>query len=996
MKRSLLFTALFFAATALHATDYYVSPAGNDNNNGTSPSTPWKTIAKVNSFTFASGDVIRFKRGSIFYGCIVAGMDGLTFDAYDSGDRPMISGYIHISTQKSYTFINGQKIPVASWPGWSQNGNIWSTTIPAASSNLTVVSTGNLSHGLQFALTDVLESARYPNADDPTYPGGYLTYNKLCTGTGSNMTCSKDTIVGTQMPVGTPASWNGADICIKKNNYTIARFSGAQFMNGNQIKLTKIPSINANYSLLYTDFSNGYGYFIRNHDSALDKTREWTFNNATKTLKIVGSNPTSIAFDGLNVCILDKLLDLNYKNNITVQNITFIGANQFGIYSEPAQTRLNNIRISACDFMHIGGRGIGLLGTDKVTVDNCYFGYCLLTGIELYWPSSGLRGSDFSITNCVFEHIAPFPGMGANSENDFGDQSAVAVAGNTWPTNISNNSFEDIGKAAIRWQGGGVTIKNNVINNAVTSFTDYGAIYTWASIPSADTFTNRVINNNIISNCVSDTFGTPHPGYVGGNGIYLDGQTKQVTVKNNTVFNMSRCGIVSNNPVGVTLSGNVLYNNGKGINFSRWVDSVADINININNNTCYATSSNRLNISYTTVGVTTGDSLLQELHNAGSLDSNHYGLVNELPFVVAQSSPVNPMSFENWRTMTGKEAHSTICPTVRFYALDNIGANMIANGNFNTSFTQNSTSAPIYGYPPPPASTPTCNVDWDNGAGNPMVSKPSGRITIPTPWASNSAVRTLARVPSLQPDSAYVLRFTTFGSSVNGILLPILKDRSAVTVYGDTQSSRSFTNSNKMHEFVFKTNSAVPPGIITGGVEIDFQKMSGSPVYIDDLFFAPVRVTQNDPNIVAPLLCNYNATPLTTYMSGYRDALGNLYDDNTPVTLAPFTGMVFFQEPPANRPARTATNPSPIQSPAGIQCYPNPAGTTITISHLATDDHWETVRIMDIKGQWTEIVQKIAGQTSVTLDIASLAPGEYFASFTGNGKAAKVVKFVKL
>jgi len=43
------------------ATNYYVSSSsGNDNNNGLSWSTAWKTMAKVNSKTFAAGDTIRF------------------------------------------------------------------------------------------------------------------------------------------------------------------------------------------------------------------------------------------------------------------------------------------------------------------------------------------------------------------------------------------------------------------------------------------------------------------------------------------------------------------------------------------------------------------------------------------------------------------------------------------------------------------------------------------------------------------------------------------------------------------------------------------------------------------------------------------------------------------------------------------------------------------------------------------------------------------------
>jgi hypothetical protein len=50
------------------ATDYYISPAGNDNNNGTSTATPWQSINKINNTTFAAGDRVLFQAGQTFNG----------------------------------------------------------------------------------------------------------------------------------------------------------------------------------------------------------------------------------------------------------------------------------------------------------------------------------------------------------------------------------------------------------------------------------------------------------------------------------------------------------------------------------------------------------------------------------------------------------------------------------------------------------------------------------------------------------------------------------------------------------------------------------------------------------------------------------------------------------------------------------------------------------------------------------------------------------------
>ena len=49
------------------ATTYYVdSNNGNDSNTGTSETTSWKTIAKVNSSLFQSGDFILFQRRGVW------------------------------------------------------------------------------------------------------------------------------------------------------------------------------------------------------------------------------------------------------------------------------------------------------------------------------------------------------------------------------------------------------------------------------------------------------------------------------------------------------------------------------------------------------------------------------------------------------------------------------------------------------------------------------------------------------------------------------------------------------------------------------------------------------------------------------------------------------------------------------------------------------------------------------------------------------------------
>ena len=79
------------AARLLPGTQYYISPSGDDGNDGLTPGTAWQTITAVNTFTFARGDSILFEGGQTFSG-------NLTLDSTDCatgtvGDIITISSY---------------------------------------------------------------------------------------------------------------------------------------------------------------------------------------------------------------------------------------------------------------------------------------------------------------------------------------------------------------------------------------------------------------------------------------------------------------------------------------------------------------------------------------------------------------------------------------------------------------------------------------------------------------------------------------------------------------------------------------------------------------------------------------------------------------------------------------------------------------------------------------------------------------------------------------
>jgi hypothetical protein len=97
VTRSLVLLAILVLQTSVWATTYYVDncvTVGNDSNNGTSPSTPWLTIAKVNGSKFLPLDSILFERTCTWHEKLLMPSSGtagkvITFDAYGSGAKPV-------------------------------------------------------------------------------------------------------------------------------------------------------------------------------------------------------------------------------------------------------------------------------------------------------------------------------------------------------------------------------------------------------------------------------------------------------------------------------------------------------------------------------------------------------------------------------------------------------------------------------------------------------------------------------------------------------------------------------------------------------------------------------------------------------------------------------------------------------------------------------------------------------------------------------------------
>src|SRR6476620_3342319 len=184
--KSLLLLAFIILSFTANATTYYFSESGNDANNGTSTSTPWKTISKFNS-VFASkspGDNFLFNRGDEFYGNLIISRSGssglpMTIGAYGSGANPVITGFTTVSA-------------------WTNlGGNIWESTNAVSTlpyTNMVTINGVNTPMG------------RYPNSS-------YLIWDSRSGNT--SITSSALSSSGT--------NWVGAELAFFTTTYRLAR-----------------------------------------------------------------------------------------------------------------------------------------------------------------------------------------------------------------------------------------------------------------------------------------------------------------------------------------------------------------------------------------------------------------------------------------------------------------------------------------------------------------------------------------------------------------------------------------------------------------------------------------------------------------------------------------------------------------------------------------------------------------------------------------------------
>lgn len=575
MKIYIYILALTCYITSSLATNYYVSPTGNDSNNGTTMATPWKTMAKVNSSmaNFVAGDVIAFQKGGVYVGTItISNKKGnaenfITFTSYGEGEKPILR-----ASQRIYD--------------WKlEKTNIWKADVPAL-----LISNKSTRIPSLFINNIPQQIGREPDANAPN--GGYRTINDH---SANNTQISE----ATNLPY-PENTFAGAEIVIRTNrdffnHETIVSHSGKS------INLTTTQTDPAILTI-----RNKFGYIIQNHINTLNLDGEWAHDIENKKLYLystVDPNTRNIEIPQYN-----NVLNITSSSFIKIADLRLENAAQ----STLSGSNWISVVVDGCEIINSAE-----YGTLCYTLTNSQF---INSKIDVA-NSVGMRWegcSNVLISNNLVQNIGLRPGMGGSSYIPHtGLRLVNSSTGET--STIQKNTVTQIGYHGVV-TGNNILTKQNDISFFCKIKDDGGGIYMAGNTKAL------LITQNFVHDAPGAFFGAPEGEAPKTAGIYIDNNSTNKTVFDNTVYNIGAWGIMANLSGNNIFKDNLTYNCGIGLilntynnNFgTNGTAAVSENNTSVGN-VLVAGSNNQYCAKYSN---SLNPTLLST--NLGKLDSNYY------------------------------------------------------------------------------------------------------------------------------------------------------------------------------------------------------------------------------------------------------------------------------------------------------------------------------------------------------------------------------------
>lgn len=605
----LFVVGLYFTDDA-YCTNYYLSNSGSDSNIGTSESSPWKTIDKLNVelSKLKAGDQVLFKCGSMFSGEIsipstISGVKNnpIVFGSYGTGSKPIITG----------------SIPVTSWE--EKAPNIWKAPLNAASVNQI------------FEIQKRLTIARTPNK-------GYYQVGK---------TSSKSSF--TDPKLAKPSNyWKNSTVVYKKNEWlwVLADIDSSSVEGF----IRFAPKDTA-----FGDLVTGSGYFIQNKYELLDTLNEWFFDTQAKALYLYSTTNPSVK--NIRASVYNTGIKSGWPwvlKYITIQDLEFREHNIDEIQLFGAE----GFVVKRCNQFRAGQYGIRINSdyqnfVRKSEISNNVIENSAMAGIFTW----NVAQSIVTRNNVKNSGLYPTKG-GAMFWNACGIQ---LFQGDSLI--VSYNKVDSTGGTGIGIESHYSLIEKNIVDYSMLFSSDGGAFYN-----------NYGTHNTIRNNIFRYTIGNMEAAYPNAarytKEIYLDMDRHHYnTIENNTLV-----GVPGNENSGIGLApttthtilrNNVIYNCWRGINFSNFDAGNKPINtLDVRHNTIY---------SNTKDGHPYWINAWSAILDMFSICDSNY-LCNPYSDKIVEHLNVNKTSYYNyndWKSISKADSHSKLSFVHWTYPTDN-------------------------------------------------------------------------------------------------------------------------------------------------------------------------------------------------------------------------------------------------------------------------------------------------------------------------------------
>jgi len=734
-----------------------------------------------------------------------------------------------------------------------------------------VISTG----GDTFELSDTLggsaknTSGSQSGVHSITITGG--------TSVGNNTAITDSITVFPHDSTGSTVDFNGGEVVIRKQNWILDRgLINASTLSG---IINYTAEVNANYRPAV-----GWGYFIQNHIGCLSALGDWCYDSSTNVLTMYfGSSTPSLYEDGVKASqYYSNVLILPGRSYNTFTGIKFEGANQFGI---SGGSGCSNIQITNCGFDNIGQDAINFISPNALTVSGCSITNVNNNGITLSFPIGCM------ITNNTFNNIHQYAGMG-----QCGDGCGIGIiigpppnslAGNPITNNnntITLNKLTNLGYSGISFQGDGILVQNNYVDNFCLTKDDGGGIYSQSTTRWVYK-SGRSIINNLILNGIGMRAGTvnSNPSVIG---IYCDDGSSDLLLYNNTCACIAGPGIQAHNTDNLNILHNNIYDAPKYYNpkIKAALNLVNDNNnygklqnINIEGNVLWGTVKNNLlvmNMSYgTNVLTATGD--YNYYHRPIGKDNFFFyktlwggGVVSNILY-----------SKNGWQNLFNIDNNSRDRLPIATRYTYVLGANVfIQNFSDDSSIKQ-----PFSTTPGNARALQKCTLSLESGVFD-------GQSVLVRPEDDKLDAVFYINAGSISSSNQYVLSFSLKGGVTVGAI-GVYLDRTA-TLDSSLYNYVPICTNRTENTVLFDVNLTVSEQFLA------FRIPAGTgPIHLDNIIFSQATITAPDLTGVI-FYCNPTDTVITKHLPrDYWDARYNYYPAGN-LFLQPYTSVILTPATP--------------------------------------------------------------------------------------------------